>query len=326
MQPVDAKAKTMLQPGEASARTPVIDIVIVDFNAGAMLHDCLVSIAAHAPRQARIGRVVVVDNASQPPSAEQLNGLDLRITLLRNEKNRGFAAACNQGARDSRADYLLFLNPDTELLPNSLDVPTAFLEQAAAREVGIVGVQLVDRQGHVSRTCSYHPQPMFFLNKALGLDRVSPRRFPSGAMLDWDHGSTRRVDGIMGAFFFVRRSLFELLGGFDERFFVYFEETDFGYRAERMGFSSMFLADAQVYHRGCGTTDRVRAHRLSYSMRSRMQYARTHFSPRMAAAVVVLTVAVEPLTRVAHALARGAMSEVRETLRGYQMLWWRQSG
>jgi N-acetylglucosaminyl-diphospho-decaprenol L-rhamnosyltransferase len=262
-----------------------------------------------------------VDNASNPPTSSLLRKTDLPLTVLRNERNMGFAAACNQGAEGSSADFLLFLNPDTELMPNSLDVPAAYLMRPEHRGVGIVGVQLLDDEGQVSRTCSYHPRPTFFLNKALGLDRLSPSRFSSGMMLHWDHRETRRVEGIMGAFFFVRRPLFERLHGFDERFFVYFEETDFGYRADRLGFSSMYLADGQAYHHGRGTTDKVRAHRLSYSMRSRMKYAWLHFSRPGAVLVLVLTLVVEPISRLALALARRSLPELRETVRGYRMLW-----
>jgi N-acetylglucosaminyl-diphospho-decaprenol L-rhamnosyltransferase len=300
---------------------PVIDIVVVDFNAGQLVADCIDSIARNRPQCARLGRVVVVDNASSPPTSSLLAPTDLPLTVLRNERNMGFAAACNQGAKGSHADFLLFLNPDTELLPNSLDVPAVYLTRPENERVGIVGVQLLDDEGQVSRTCSYHPRPTFFLNKALGLDRLSPSRFSSGMMLHWDHRETRRVDGIMGAFFFVRRALFEQLHGFDERFFVYFEETDFGYRADRLGFSSMYLADGQAYHHGRGTTDKVRAHRLTYSMRSRMKYAWLHFSPPGAVLVLLLTLVLEPVSRLALALARRSLPEFRETVRGYRMLW-----
>jgi N-acetylglucosaminyl-diphospho-decaprenol L-rhamnosyltransferase len=300
---------------------PVIDIIIVDFNAGEMLRDCIQSIERHPGSHADIGRIVVVDNASSPPSATELPAISLPLTVMRNERNCGFAAACNQGARGTKADYLLFLNPDTRLLPNSLDVPVEYLQRSENAGVGIVGVQLLDDAGRVSPSCSYHPRPSFYLNKALGLDRLSPERFSSGMMLEWDHASTRRVDGIMGAFFFVRRSVFDQLSGFDERFFVYFEETDFGYRADKSGFSSVYLAEGQAFHHGRGTTEKVRAHRLTYSMRSRMRYARRHFSLPGFVLVVVLTLVVEPISRVALALARRSLPELRETVRGYQMLW-----
>jgi N-acetylglucosaminyl-diphospho-decaprenol L-rhamnosyltransferase len=302
-------------------RRPVVDIVIVDYNVGELVAECLLSIARHPPEYAVIGRIVVVDNASRTPVADFLPSLPLPVEVIRNEVNAGFAAACNQGARGSAAEYILFLNPDTKLLPGSLDVPARFLDLRGNAGIGIVGIQLVDDEGRVSRSCSYHPRPSFVLNKALGLASLFPGRFSHGMMLDWDHATTRMVDGVMGAFFFVRRELFDRLSGFDERFFVYFEETDFGLRAEQAGFRTMYLVDAQAYHRGCGSTDSIRARRLVYSLESRIAYAERHFSPGAAIAVKALTLLVEPLARLVQAGMARSLADARETLTAYRVLW-----
>ena len=137
----------------------VLDIVIVDYDAGKLLRDCLGSIASNMPWYISLGRIVVIDNASQNPSERWIEGVDLLVTHIRNEKNIGFAAACNQGARNSGADYLLFLNPDARIGKNSLDVPARFLSDAENRDVGIVGIQLIDDLGRVSPTCRRFPIP-----------------------------------------------------------------------------------------------------------------------------------------------------------------------
>jgi N-acetylglucosaminyl-diphospho-decaprenol L-rhamnosyltransferase len=302
-------------------RLPTIDIVIVDFNAGEFVRDCIASMELHPPRAARIDRVVLVDNASASPTSGFLRPTRLPVSIIRNERNLGFAAACNQGARGSTADYILFLNPDTELRAGSLDVPAEFMEDPDNADVGIAGIQLLDDTGRVSRTCSHHPRPSFFFNKALGLERVAPSSFPSGMMLDWDHSTSSPVDNVIGAFFFVRRTVFEQLSGFDERFFVYFEETDFGYRSSRAGYRTIYLTGAQAIHAGCGSSDSVRARRLVYSMQSRMEYARLHFSWPAATLVALLTLVVEPVTRLLYGIFRGATSDVRETLTAYRQLW-----
>jgi N-acetylglucosaminyl-diphospho-decaprenol L-rhamnosyltransferase len=298
-----------------------LDIVIVDYNVGNLVRECVESIHEHSPGDVTIRRIVVVDNASRVPTSECLQQISLPVTVIRNEDNRGFAAACNQGARDSTSDYLLFLNPDTRVMRGSLDVPVAYLEDPAHADVGIAGIQLLDESGAVSRSCSRHPRWYFFLNKALGLDRVSPSRFPSGMMRDWSHDTTRRVDAVIGAFFLVRRTLFEALRGFDERFFVYFEETDFSVRADSIGARTVYLAEAQACHAGCGSSEQVRAHRLMYSLRSRLVYARTHFGRPASALVTVLTLVVEPLARLLLALASRSMSDARETIAAYRLLW-----
>jgi hypothetical protein len=266
-------------------------------------------------------QVVVVDNASTDGSAGTLKGLDLPLTIIQNNENRGFAAACNQGVAGSKSDYLLFLNPDTQLMEGSLDAPIQFLERPENQMIGIVGIQLLDEEGRVARTCSHHPKPFHFFHKALGLDRLSPGRFSSGMMLEWDHMDSRPVDGVMGAFYLIRRSLFEELGGFDERFFVYFEESDLGYRAWKAGHTSYFLAEAKAYHYGCGASNQVRAERLFYSLRSRIRYGYKHFAKFPATGVLLSTLFLEPLTRIILALAMRSRKSLTETLRGYGMLW-----
>ena len=140
-------------------------------------------------------------------------------------------------------------------------------------------------------------------------------------MTHWNHQETRVVDQVMGAFFLIRRSLFETLGGFDERFFVYFEEVDLSLRATFAGFHSVYLTDAQVYHVGLGTTKRLSALPLFYSLRSRTQYSRKHFGIAGAAGVVLVSSLIEPLSRVFIALATGSVRLASDTWSAYRMYW-----
>jgi N-acetylglucosaminyl-diphospho-decaprenol L-rhamnosyltransferase len=300
---------------------PVVDIIIVDYNSGHLVHDCLVSMVAHFPRSVVLDRVVVVDNASQTVSDYHDGSPDLPLRIIRNPRNRGFAAACNQGAADSTADYVLFLNPDTAVNANSLSIPIRFMEQAANERVGICGVQLIDEHGLVSRSCARFPSTRMFLAKMFGLDRVWPQRFPPHFMAEWDHAKTQPVDQVMGAFFLVRRSLFEALGGFDERFFVYFDEVDFSWRARRAGWLTYYVAEAQVYHRGGGASEQVKASRLFYSLRSRILYGYKHFGWLSATVLALATLLIEPVTRGLDAVLKRSPSLLKETIQGYGLLW-----
>jgi N-acetylglucosaminyl-diphospho-decaprenol L-rhamnosyltransferase len=300
---------------------PRLDIIVVDYNAGELVRACIRSIADHPPSVCQLGSVIVVDNASQVPTRAWVQELGLTVTLLRNETNQGFARACNQGASLGDAEYLLLLNPDTEVLSDSLDAPVQFLEDPANEDIGIVGIQLVDATGRVTPTCSQHPRLIHFVNKALGLDRIAPGRFCSGQLLGWDHLESRRVDGVMGAFFLVRRSLWDRLGGLDERFFVYFEEAEFSVRASQLGSGSYFLADARATHHGAGTTGSMQATRLFFSYQSRLRFARKHFGFGAYAGVLLLTLIVEPLSRVIFALARRVPRSATEVIQGARMAW-----
>ena len=139
-------------------------------------------------------------------------------------------------------------------------------------------------------------------------------------MREWDHTCTREVDQVIGAFFLVRRELFVALAGFDERFFVYFEEVDFSRRARMAGWASVYLVAAQAFHAGGGTTNQIKARRLYFSWRSRLIYSFNHFSWGGAIIVLVTTLLVEPFARTALALAHSSWSGLRETWTGYFML------
>lgn len=300
---------------------PTVDIIIVNWNSGKQLCNCLQSIAATIKEHWRLGKVIIIDNASSDSSLKGLDNIEFPLYLIRNNTNLGFAAACNQGAKECKADYILFLNPDTMLFENSLSVPLEFMERPENRDIGIVGIQLLDENGHVSKTCARFPTPGQFFAKMLGLDRLFPNIFHSHFMVEWDHMNSREIDHVIGAFFLVRRSIFEELNGFDERFFVYLEDLDFSLRARERGWKTFYLADAQAYHKGGGTSEQVKAKRLFYSLRSRILYSYKHFSWLSATLLLLGTMIIEPLSRMALCIVRRSGSDVIETCKAYFMLW-----
>lgn len=299
----------------------VLDIIIVNWNSGDQLISCLESISTAKKISFELGRVIIVDNASTDSSLKGLNSFDLPIEVIQNNENRGFAAACNQGAKGSKAYYLLFLNPDTRLFPQSLNKAIVFMENPDHKDVGIVGVQLLDESNKVHRSCARFPSPGQFFSKMLGLDRLIPGIFRDYFMTDWNHADTRRVDHVMGAFYMVRRIVFEELNGLDERFFVYLEDLDFSCRASNLGWKSMYYAEAQVFHKGGGTSEKIKATRLFYSLRSRILYSYKHFSRGAATAVLLGTLFIEPISRTVLGMMHLSFSEISETFKGYWMLW-----
>ena len=291
-----------------------VHVVIINWNSGTQLRECLQSFAAVADDDVA-ARVTVIDNASTDGSSEGLEA-SMPLAVVRNTDNRGFGAACNQGAAGSEADFLLFLNPDTRLMPGSFAEPVRYLRAHENERVGIVGIQLVDADGRVARNTARAPTAWSMVGNSVGFDRLAPRLFPPHFVTEWAHDQTRTVDQVMGAFFLVRRSLFEVLGGFDERFFVYYEDLDFSVRARAQGWRSVYLSTAQAFHRGQGTTEGATARRTFYFCRSRILYARKHFGALGALAVTLATLALEPLARLA-----AAPRSAGDTLRAFAMLW-----
>ncbi len=298
-----------------------IDIIIVNWNSGEQLRKCLESIVSCNKDSYELNQIIVVDNASNDGSMDKLNVFDLPLRVIANAENRGFAVACNQGAMGSGADYLLFLNPDTRLFEDSLIKPLVFMEQPENQKIGITGIQLVDENDRVARTCARFPMPGMFFFKMLGLDKLFPQYFPSHFMSEWDHGETREVDQVMGAFFLIRRQLFKTLGGFDEHFFVYFEEVDLSYRAYNIGWKTIYLSDAKAYHKGGGTSEQVKATRMFYSLRSRILYGYKHFGWFSATLLMAGTLFLEPLSRLVLAIWKRSPTEAKETLKGFVRLW-----
>ncbi len=294
----------------------MIDIVVVNWNSGAQLEECVASVRAHG--DGLVERCVVVDNGSVDGSVDFLDGAQ-DVDLVRTGANLGFAKACNVGAARGDAGLVLFLNPDARLLENSLAGAVEFLGAQGNETVGIVGVQLIGDDGRVQRTCARFPTPLRFVAKSIGLHTWF-KQFDTH-MTDWGHDRTRQVDHVIGAFFLVRRSLFQSLSGFDERFFVYLEDLDLSFRAHASGYKSWYLADIQAFHKGGGVSEQVKAHRLFYSLRSRILYAFKHFSYPSALVVASAALALEPVSRLALLCARRRWREVPDLLKGYRMLW-----
>lgn len=303
-----------------TAASGQLGIVIVNWNSGDMLRSCLASMTA-CERIDRLAQVIVVDNNSADGSCDNLPSLPLPVRVIRNSENRGFAAACNQGALVCQGEYVLFLNPDSELLPNSLSVPLQFMDDPQNANVAICGIQLLDESGRVARSCSRLPTCFNLTTMALRLHSLSRRLFPPNFMKEWDHAQTRDVEQVIGAFFLVRRTVYDQLHGFDERFFVYFEEVDFCERTRQLGMRTVYLATAQATHVGAGCSGQVRALSLFYSLRSRLLYASKHFSAGAAITVHAATLIGEPIIRVTRATLGFKWKQVGPLVFAFGKLW-----
>jgi GT2 family glycosyltransferase len=298
-----------------------ITIIIVNWNSGLQLGALVASILAY--HSGLVASVVIVDNASTDNSLGLvINQIDLpfQLHIVSNAENRGFAAACNQGFHFANSKYILFLNPDARLFENSLSIPYLYMSDFLNQDVGVAGVQLMDERNQVSRSCARFPSFKIFAMQSLGLNRFLKNDYFNLHMTDWAHDKTQQVDHVMGAFYLIRRSIFEALGGFDECYFVYLEDLDLSLRVAKKGYRSIFLANAQVFHAGGGTSKQVKAHRLFYFLRSRIKYSFKHFVFWKAWAMVFITLMIEPITRIFFALSKFDFNEIHDICFAYVML------
>jgi N-acetylglucosaminyl-diphospho-decaprenol L-rhamnosyltransferase len=311
------------QPSSSEARERApgagVDIVIVNWNSRSLLRECLA--ALDQSDIAERLNIIVIDNASADGSAEGLAVERARFDLVRNGGNRGFAAACNQGAGRGTAPFLLFLNPDVRVRRDTVATAVRYLNDPVQSGVGIVGAQLLDVEGRVQRSCARAPTTATLLLRSLFLDRLCPALVPPHFLTEWDHGDTRTVDQVMGAFLLIRRELFERLGEFDERFFLYYEDVDLCVAARQAGWSVVHFVGAQAFHEGQGTTSAVKDRRLFHHASSRVEYCAKHHGRMTAIVLVTLLLGVEMPVRWLHATVTRSPQEGWLVIRGMALFW-----
>jgi N-acetylglucosaminyl-diphospho-decaprenol L-rhamnosyltransferase len=276
--------------------SPTLSVVVVTYNSE--LH---VGAALRALDKAAVAtsfEVIVVDNASADASIEIVRAQNPDSTVVVSPTNLGFAAACNLAARQARGDFLLFLNPDSETDPAAIDTAIEYLTKHP--KAGIVGGRTRYADGRLNPTCCFaEPTLWSAFCYATGLASVfrSSAVFNPEAIGGWDRDSDRAVDVVTGCFALLRTSLFRSLDGFDERFFMYSEDTDLCRRVRNLGLQCVHLSEVGLVHLG-GGSDNVRASKLAKVFAARRQYYDKHWSS-MGAKVGGLLVDLGVLTRLA---------------------------
>jgi len=119
----------------------------------------------------------------------------------------------------------------------------------------------------------------------------------------------------------IKRDLFIRLNGFDERFFIYYEELDLSKKIKDQGYKTLFVSEARAYHKGGGTSDQVKAKRLFYNTRSRIIYGLKHFGPLQGIFLLLFTFLIEPISRIFLLVMNGKYSDIIENLKGFWMLY-----
>jgi GT2 family glycosyltransferase len=192
--------------------------------------------------------IFVVDNGSTDETASTLPRDFPQINFIRSERNLGFARACNLAAKSACGEFLLLLNSDAQPAPDALEKAAAWLR--AHPECAVAGAQLLDADGSRQNSIANFPTlATELLNKSL-LRQLWPEKFPGKEQI---FTAPMDVETVVGAFMLIRKSVWDALGGLDERFFFFLEETDFCLQARKKKFRVFHLPDVRVWH-GQGQT------------------------------------------------------------------------
>jgi N-acetylglucosaminyl-diphospho-decaprenol L-rhamnosyltransferase len=305
--------------GAATSEMDDLAIIIVSTNEAHWLAACLGSVFEHAGSIDL--DVVIADNESRDGTRE-LVGSSFPAARVVTCKNRGFAHANNRGALTTDARYVLFLNPDTEILEGTFENLVKAMD--ARLEVGLAGVKQVDAERRLTPTIRYFPNALRTLGEAVGSEQI---RVGSSWLGEREirmelYDEERVCDWTSGSFMLTRREALESAGLMDERFFIYSEEPDLSLRMKQAGWETRHLPLMTIlHHEGkAGISDKM----LAQDAFARRQYARKHFSrPHRAAyaAALGLRYALRvalPGAGLAASRRRGANLRALRTLLGRQ--------
>ncbi len=253
-----------------------LSIIIVNYNAAPYLARCLTSIESCL--SGITCEVCVVDNASTDCTRMLIGNRFPGVQIIANDRNLGFAAGVNQGLEKTNGRYILWLNPDTEILDGGMTELLRYLKREP--EVGIIGPQIVDPGGTIQLSCRSFPlyRTILFHRYSL-LTRWLPQNRYSREYLhtDWDHTSIREVDWVSGACLLHRRVVLDDIGGLDERFFMYCEDVDFCLRARQVGWKVHYHPGMQVLHHIGGSSRQSPVLMAVERHRSMWRYYAKHF-------------------------------------------------
>src|SRR3954447_2067283 len=257
LRPQGANPRTCLDPrrGERNL-SPTCSVVVVSWNTRADLMRCLDSLMRHS-RAVEL-ELIVVDNGSVDGTREELRASYPHVRVIENKENAGFARGCNQGMEAATGEFLLLLNPDTyveaDLIGNSVQL---MLERP---EIGALGCRVCWPDGRLQHTANRKLSVRRSLIERLWLYKFVPAARRPKLLLDgyWDHDEELEVDWLAGVFMLLRRELFERSGGFDERFFMYGEDSEWCMRLGRLGYRIFFSPEpGTLFHTGSVSSDLV---------------------------------------------------------------------
>jgi len=223
-----------------------LSIIIVSWNVKDLLRKCLESIYRETKNLKF--EVFVVDNYSQDKTVEMIKTDFPQINLIANQENVGFASACNQAIREAKGDFVLLLNPDTEILENALKKMVNFMRIHS--DAGVASCQILNPdkslQPSVRRFPTFSSMSLIMLKIHHLFPKLNSIKYYLAS--DFDYSKAQEVDQVMGAFFLIRYDVIKKVGLLDKNFYIWFEEVDYCQRLKKHGWKIYYMPEAKIIH------------------------------------------------------------------------------
>ncbi len=290
-----------------------ISVIVVSYNTAGLLEQCLGNLRSAVDTHLKV-EIVFVDNASKDNSVEVIKSKFPECRLIENEENVGFGRANNQALPFVTGRYILLLNTDAFVAPDTLSKTAAYMD--ANLRCGVLGVRLEGRDGVLQPSCRYFPTPWNTFLRRTGLNRS----FTGVQMVDdmtWPHNAVRKCDWVVGCYYLLRREVVDEIGLFDPRFFLYFEEVDHCLAAKRKGWDVVFYPHTTVIHLGgesaksVGTVTKSGQQLERLQVESELLYFRKNFGLAWVLAGVCLSVLADILNMIKRALKPGVPLDLK---------------
>ncbi|HIK15695.1 MAG TPA: glycosyltransferase family 2 protein [Leptolyngbyaceae cyanobacterium M33_DOE_097] len=252
--------------------TAIASIIVVNYNSYPAIVECLRSIQAQI--QSVPYELIVVDNASSDDSVAQIKTQIPDCRVIQLTKNVGFGAGNNAGVQVASGEYLFFLNPDTVLLEDSLKI---LLQKIAKNpELGIVAPRIIYPDGRLQLSTAWEISLLgeYKTRKQL----ADYERGNHQVEIEAEYAHDRAVEIVLGSAFLMTKALFQMVGGFDEQFFMYFEESDLCQRVRARGYQILYTPDTTLVHLHGTSVQKIPDKMIVEYRRSQLYYYRKHHS------------------------------------------------
>ncbi|NOU73876.1 glycosyltransferase [Paenibacillus sp. LMG 31458] len=253
-----------------------LSIIIVNYKTRDLTLACIESVLSSCT--AYKFEIILVDNASDDGMLQVVSELHPQVVCIANTDNVGFSRANNQGIRIAKGRYVLLLNSDTIVQPDTLDVMLRFMDENPA--VGASGCKIVLPDGSLDKACKRgFPTPSASFYYAFGFSKLFPNspRFNQYQLGYLSSDDEYPIDSLVGAFMLIRREAIEQVGVLDEEFFMYGEDIDWCYRIKEAGWVNYYYPRTQIIHHK-GASSRRKPFKIIYEFhRAMILFHKKHY-------------------------------------------------